>query len=51
MCLNSIIRIVDLLEKIVGKAANHEKIKKTYIDTDKFVKSIHIKYKSKQTQK
>ena len=52
MCLNSIIRIVDLLEKIVGKAAKHEKIKKPKLATDKLSnqsqKSIKVnKYKNR----
>ena len=51
MCLNSIIRIVDLLEKIVGKAAKHEKMKKPKSATDKILKSIAKKYKSEHIQK
>ena len=45
MCLNSIIVILDLLEKILGKGANHEKIKKHILAT-----SI-TKYKSKEIYK
>ena len=46
MYINSIIMILDLVEKIVGKAAKHEKMKKPKSATDKILKSIAKKYKS-----
>ena len=51
MHINSIIMILDLVEKIVGKAAKHEKMKKPKSATDKILKSIAKKYKSEQIQK
>lgn len=43
MHINSIIVILDLLEKILGKGANHEKIKKHILATDNQSPSIKIK--------